>query len=250
PNTAPFISKLLIQQFVTSNPTPAYVRRIADVFSDVQGGGADRGNLAKVIRVILLDPEARGNNKTDPDYGHLKEPVLYATNFLRALDVRGATRTNPSDGVINGLTINLDQDVFNPPSVFNYYPMDYSIPNTSLAAPEFAIMTTGTALKRPNLINQFIFNATGTGIAVNAANGIPFGTSISWARYQATATTDPTGELLVDTLNRELLNGSMSPLFRTQMLNAVQAVASSNPSRRTQNALYLVLTSSQYQVQR
>jgi len=146
PNVAPFISKLLIQQLVTSNPTPAYVKRIADVFSDVQGGGVDRGNLGKVIRAILLDPEARGNNKTDPDYGHLKEPVIYATNFLRALNATAniappASCNGQSDGVINGITLNLDQDVFNPPSVFNYYPMDYSIPNTNLAAPEFAIMT-------------------------------------------------------------------------------------------------------------
>ena len=251
PNTAPFISKLLIQQLVTSNPTPAYVKRIADVFSDVSGGGFDRGNLGKVVRAILLDPEARGNNKTDPDFGHLKEPVVYTTNFLRTLDVRGAVRTNLSDGVINGLTSNIDQDVFNPPSVFNYYPMDYSIPNTNLAAPEFAIMTTGTALKRPNLINQFIYATNpGVGIAVNTVNGISLGTSISWARYLPMATTDPTGELLVETLNRELLNGSMSPAVRTQMLNAVQAVPSTNPAKRTQNALYLVLTSSQYQVQR
>jgi uncharacterized protein (DUF1800 family) len=251
PNTAPFISKLLIQQFVTSNPTPAYVRRIADVFDDIQGGGVERGNLARVVKAILLDPEARGNNKTDPDYGHLKEPVLYATNFLRALDVRSADRTKPSDGVINGLTSVLDQDVFNAPSVFNYYPLDYRIPNTNLSAPEFAIMTTGTALKRPNLINQFIYATNpGVGIPINVATGFPFGTSISWARYLPLATSDPTGVSLVDALNRELLNGSMSPAVKTEILNAVQAVPSTNALRRTQNALYLVLTSSQYQVQR
>jgi uncharacterized protein (DUF1800 family) len=251
PNVAPFISKLLIQQLVTSNPTPAYVRRVADVFSDDAGGGVDRGNLARVIRAILLDPEARGNNKTDPDYGHLKEPVIFTTNFLRALDARGQVRTNLSDGVINSVTSNLDQDVFNPPSVFNYYPMDYSIPNTNLAAPEFAIMTTGTALKRPNLINQFVFNANGVGLtANNFALATTTGTSISWARYQPLAVSDPTGALLVETLNRELLNGSMSADVRTQMMNAAQAVASTNPLKRTQTALYLLLTSSQYQVQR
>jgi uncharacterized protein (DUF1800 family) len=251
PNVAPFISKLLIQQLVTSNPTPAYVRRVADVFSDDAGGGVDRGNLARVIRAILLDPEARGNNKTDPDYGHLKEPVIFTTNFLRALDARGQVRTNLSDGVINSVTSNLDQDVFNPPSVFNYYPMDYSIPNTNLAAPEFAIMTTGTALKRPNLINQFVFNANGVGLtANNFALATTTGTSISWARYQPLAVSDPTGALMVETLNRELLNGSMSADVRTQMVNAVQAVPSTNPLKRTQTALYLLLTSSQYQVQR
>jgi hypothetical protein len=63
PNVAPFMSKLLIQQLVTSNPTPAYVKRIADVFSDVQGGGVGRGNLGKVVRAILLDPRLAATSK-------------------------------------------------------------------------------------------------------------------------------------------------------------------------------------------
>ena len=263
PNVAPFVSKLLIQQLVTSNPTPAYVRRIADVFSDEAGGGIDRGNLAKVVRAILLDPEARGNNKTDPDYGHLKEPVIYVTNVLRALNPTANTVGTPpascngqSDGVINGIpnlingvTLNLDQDVFNPPSVFNYYPMDYSIPNTNLAAPEFAIMTTGTALKRPNFINQFVYGTGIPGTGIVGAN-IPCGTKINFTRYQTLAASDPTGIALVDALNRELMNGSMSSEVRTQILNAVQATPAGNPLKRTQNAIYLIATSSQYQVQR
>lgn len=250
PNVAPFISKLLIQQFVSSNPTPAFVKRIADVFSDRQNGGIDRGNLAKVIRAILLDPEARGNNKTDPDYGHLKEPVLYTTGFLRALDAKSANRASLSDGVINGITLNLDQDVFNPPNVFNYYVFQNTLPSTNLYAPEFTIMTTGTALKRPNFINQFVFNATGTGIPVNNPNNIPLGTSISLARYQPLATADSTGVQLVDALNTELMHGAMSSAVRTQILNAVQAVSSANSLKRTQTAIYLVTTSPQYQVLR
>jgi hypothetical protein len=72
PNVGPFISKLLIQQLVTSNPTPAYVGRVAAKFND--NGSGVRGDLKAVVRAILLDPEARGNVKTDPDYGHLREP--------------------------------------------------------------------------------------------------------------------------------------------------------------------------------
>ena len=250
PNVAPFISKILIQQFVTSNPTPAYVRRIADVFSDTAGGGIDRGNLRRVIRAILLDPEARGNNKTDPDYGHLKEPVLYATNFLRSLDAKSADRLTLSDGVINGVTLNLDQDVFNPPTVFSYYLFEYNLPNTNLYAPEFNIMTTGTALKRPNLINQFVFHLTFRGISANPSNNIPLGTSISLARYQPRAAADLTGAQLVDTLNRELMHGAMSSAVRTQIMNAVQAVSSADSLRRTRTAVYLVTTAPQYQVLR
>jgi hypothetical protein len=104
-------------------------------------------------------------------------------------------------------------------------------------------------LKRPNFINQFVFNATGTGIPVNNPNNIPLGTSISLARYQPLAT-DSTGGQLVDTLNRELMHGAMSPAVRTQIMNAVQAVSSANTLKRTQTAVYLVTTAPQYQVLR
>ena len=262
PNVAPFVSKLLIQQLVTSNPTPAYIKRVADVFNDQPGGGIDRGNLARVIRAILLDPEARGNNKTDPDYGHLKEPVLFVTNVLRPFsptaNINAAANCNGlSDGVINGVTIALDQDVFNPPSVFNYYSLDYTLPNTNLFAPEFAILTTGTALKRPNFIHQMFGpgtnGATGITTVQNQTitqNQIPCGTRVNLTRYLTLAQSDLTGTLLVDTLNRELMHGAMSPVVRNEILTAVQAVASNNPLRRTQTAIYLITTSSQYQVLR
>jgi hypothetical protein len=162
-----------------------------------------------------------------------------------------------SDGVINGVTIALDQDVFNPPSVFNYYSLDYTLPNTNLFAPEFAILTTGTALKRPNFIHQMFGPGPGgaTGIIVipnqtTTQNQIPCGTRVNLTRYLSLAQSDLTGTLLVDTLNRELMHGAMSAAVRNEILTAVQAVASNNPLRRTQTAIYLITTSSQYQVLR
>jgi hypothetical protein len=262
PNVGPFVSKLLIQQLVTSNPTPAYVGRVAGVFNN--NGGGIRGDMKAVVRAILLDPEARGNVKTDPDYGHLREPVLYVTNFLRPFNP--AAQANPvvaencgglSDGMINNVTLTLDQDVYNPPSVFNYYPMDYVIPNTPLAGPEFGIFSTGTALKRPNFVHQMIGPGVGggTGITVvgNAAAGnyTPCGTRIDLARLQTLATSDPTGAALVDTLNREMMHGAMSPQMRSYILTAVQAVATSDAGlKRARTAVYLVATSPQFQVQR
>ncbi|MGB5014637.1 MAG: DUF1800 domain-containing protein [Pyrinomonadaceae bacterium] len=259
PNTAPFIGKLLIQQLVTSNPTPAYVGRVSAVFRN--NGQGVRGDLKAVIRAILLDPEARGNVKTDPNYGHLREPVLYLTSVLRPFNPTAnnnisvpASCNGLSDGAINTLTLPLDQDVWNPPTVFNYYPMEYTIPNTPLAGPEFQIFSTGTALKRPNAISQFApANSAATGgiLAVSgAASSIPCGTRIDLTRLQDLAAADTTGGTLVDTLNRELLNGSMNPAVRTQILNAVTAVTSTNTLKRARTALYLVTTSPQYQVQR
>lgn len=264
PNVAPFMSKLLIQQLVTSNPTPAYVGRVAAVFNN--NGRNDRGDLKAVIRAILLDPEARGNLKTDPDYGKLREPVLFVSSVLRPFNPMSQANTSTlvacngqSDGIINGSTLILDQDVFNPPTVFNYYPMDYVIPNTPLAGPEFGIFSTGTALKRPNFVNQFAPpNSTAAGgiatlniATMENANGfIPCGTRIDVTRLQTLAVNDLTGAQLVDTLNREMMHGSMSAAVRTQILNAVQAVSSALPLKRARTALYLVATSSQYQVQR
>jgi uncharacterized protein (DUF1800 family) len=259
PNTAPFISKLLIQQLVTSNPTPAYVGRVSAVFRN--NGQGTRGDLKAVIRAILLDPEARGNLKTDPNYGKLREPVLYVTNLLRPFNPTAnnnisvpASCNGLSDGAINTVTLPIDQDVWNPPTVFNYYPMDYIIPNTPLSGPEFQIFSTGTALKRPNVVNQFVpANSTGGG-GINAVSGaassFPCGTRIDMTRLQSLVAADTSGVSLVDTLNRELMNGSMNANVRTQILNAVQAVTSTNTLKRARTALYLVTTSPQYQVQR
>ncbi len=248
PNVGPFVGRLLIQQLVTSNPTPAYVRRVATAFND--NGNGVRGDMRAVVRAILTDPEARGNYKTDPDYGHLREPVLYVTNILRNLNPTSQLGApiacrDQSDGVINGTTQVLDQDVFNPPSVFNYYPLDYVLQNSTLAAPEFGIFSTGTALKRPNFVNTMVF---GGGISRTSMS--PCGTRIDLARWQSLAEADPTGALLVDTMNRELLHGTMSAQVRGHLLTAVQAVSGSDALKRARTALYLVTTSPQFQVQR
>lgn len=233
---------------MTSNPSPAYVGRVSAAFND--NGVGVRGDMKAVVRAVLSDPEARGNLKTDPDYGHLREPVLFVTGILRRFGPTSQPGSpvackNESDGVINGITSALDQDVFNPPSVFNYYQMDYVLQNTTLSAPEFGIFSTGTALKRPNFVNQMVFGA-----------GIPrdgnalCGTRIDLARWQQIAQSDPTGGLLVDTLSREYLAGAMSPAVRSQILTAVQAVSPTDSLKRARTAVYLTATAPQFQVLR
>lgn len=265
PNVGPFVGKILIQQLVTSNPTPAYVERVARTFNgEAPYGRGERGDMKAVIKAILLDPEARGNIKNDPDYGQLKEPVLYATKFLRPFNPTAQANANAncgglSDGVINPATAPLEQDAFNAPTVFNYYPFDYILPGTNLNAPEFGIFSTGTALKRPNFINQMTPPGSPGlpgGIPAinpnlpNLANHIPCGTRIDLTRLQTLSEADATGGQLVDTLNKELLHGLMSAVMRTEILNAVQQVGANNHVKRARTALYLVATSPQYQVQR
>ena len=248
PNVGPFVSRLLIQHMVTSDPTPAYVGRIAAVFNN--NGFSVRGDLKAVVKAILLDPEARGDVKTDPNYGKLREPVQLATNFLKAFNVRSADGLQPSDGVIatGSLFLNMGQNPFNAPTVFNYYAPDYIIPGTALNGPEFNIMTTSTSIARANYGNTMTFSR----IAAAPPN-IPLGTSIDLAEMEAIAASDLSGNLLVDALNRRMMHSTMSAGMKNAILTAVTAIPptpATNMLARARQAVYLVATSSQYQVQR
>ena len=129
PNVGPFIGKQLIQHLVNSNPSPAYVSRVAAAFNN--NGVGVRGDMKAVITAILLDPEARGNVKANPDYGHLREPALFIANLLRAFNAT-------SDGILNDQSRAMGQDLFNSPSVFNYYPHEYTVPGTDVQGPEYS----------------------------------------------------------------------------------------------------------------
>jgi uncharacterized protein (DUF1800 family) len=243
PNVAPFVGKLLIQHLVTSDPSPAYVGRVAAAFNN--NGAGVRGDMKAVIRAILLDPEARGNIKTDPAYGKLREPVQLMTNIYRQLGVTDAAGTGLSDGNINRFPSGLAQSTFNPPTVFNYFPPDYVVPGTALLGPEFAIFNTGTSVGRANLGNSLVY-----GVVNVAQPDTPNGTRLYLGELQAIAAADTTSNQLMDVLNQRFMHGRMSPQMRTRILTAVNAVAASDPLGRARAAVYLVVTSSQYQVQR
>ena len=253
PSLGPYVSKVLIQQMVTSDPTPAYVSRVAGVFNN--NGFGVRGDMKSVIRAILLDPEARGDAKTDPNFGKLREPVQFATNFLRSFGVRSADGLSQSDGYLlgRGEYTGMGQIPFQSPTVFNYYPPSYVIPGTAMLGPEFALMTTGTAIQRTNFINRFTF--TPIPVAVAAPNA-PNGTSLDFSDLQALAAADTTGNSLVDELDRRMMHSTMSATMKSTILTAVTSVTVSNPPTATQTldrvrqAVYLVGTSSQWQVQR
>lgn len=251
PTLGPYVSKVLIQHLVTSDPTPAYVSRVAGVFNN--NGFGVRGDMRAVVKAILLDPEARGDVKTDPNYGKLREPWQYATNILRHFNVRSADGLGLSDGVFfqRGEYTGMNQIPYRSPTVFNYFPPDYVVPNSSLRGPEFALMTTGTTIARANFVNRFVF--TNPAVPISAptnAGGAPNGTSLDFSDLQALAAADTTGNQLVDELNRRMMHSTMSAQMKSTILTAVTAIASTDPAQRARQAVYLVATSSQYQVQR
>ena len=250
PNTGPFVCVQMIHQLVTSNPSPAYVGRCSAAFAN--NGSGVRGDMKAVITSILLDPEARGDVKTDPNYGHLREPVLLMTTLLRAFN---ATDTSKTDGVLvsnspSNFSNALGQNVFNPPTVFSYFPSDFNLPGTNLFGPEFGILDTSTSYARANFVNTLFLANGGNGIPVSAPNR-PQGTQINFASFQAMSTSP---QQLVDALNNRLMHGTMSSQMNASIVATVTAITNANATtqalQRTQTAIYLVGSSSQFQVER
>ena len=263
PNVGPFLSKQLIQHLVTSNPSPAYVERVARVFNNdcsglyPQGCANVRGNLKLVVQAILLDPEARGDLKTDPNYGKLREPAQYVTGFLRAFNAKSFDKLSTSDGVLGNrsstdFTGTLDQPIFQPPTVFSYYQPGYEVPGAKLLGPAFGILSTTTTLRRANDINTLVFTGVSSNTSPTAASpDRPRGTSIDIANLEALAG-NPAD--VVNALDALLLHGTMNAQMRSSIITALNAINDSNVTTRNQKrartAVYLVATSSQYDVER
>jgi uncharacterized protein (DUF1800 family) len=235
PNVGPFVGKQLIQHLVTSNPSPAYVARVAAVFAD--NGNGVRGDMSAVVRAILTDAEARGDAPAAGNFGHLREPALFITSGMRSLGAQ-------SDGVLlRDVVGTMGQPIYTAPSVFNFYPPSYLLPGTQTLAPEFGIDNAATALARANFINTLIMKG---GAAADATVTGSTGTSIdlsSWA-----ATSDP--NTLITQLNQVLMHGSLSSGAAAAIVTAVNAQGTGDPLAAVRTASYLILTSAQYQVER
>src|SRR5215212_4002669 len=263
PNVGPFLGKQLIQHLVTSNPSPAYVERVARVFNNdcnglySQGCTNTRGNLKFLVRAILLDPEARGDVKTASNYGKLREPAQYITGFLRAFNVKSFDKITTSDGVLGNrsttdFTGTLDQPIYQPATVFSYYQPHYEVPGAKILGPAFGILSTTTTLRRANDINTLIFSGVSTNTSPTAGSpDRPRGTSIDIANLEALAG-NPID--VVNALDALLLHGTMHPQMRSSIITAMNAINDANVATRNQKrartAVYLAATSSQYDIQR
>jgi uncharacterized protein (DUF1800 family) len=244
PNTPPFISRQLIQKLVTSSPTPGYVARVAAVFSD--NGKGVRGDLGAVVRAVLLDPEARGARKIDAEYGRLREPALYQTAMVRALDV-------VTDGVIPYERAALSgQVLFLPQSVFNYYPADHTLAGGDIPAPEFGLYGSNEFLNRLNYVVEVLYIADQS-FAQELWGPRPYVVNATGTRGPTLTAFLPDAadpERLVARIDRLFLHGAMRPDMRTSVVNALAKMPAANPKARVQMALRLVLSSVDYQVQK
>jgi hypothetical protein len=249
-NTAPFMSKQLIQHLVTSNPSPAYVQRVAAVWSSTFG------SLREVVKAILLDPEALApENLVSSSVGKLKEPVLAITSFLRRL---GAT----SDGVYlrgGSVATAMGQEVFRSETVFNYYSAEYMIPGTGLAGPPFNIFDATRYFARTNFFYNVTLGSTACDTALSVCGPAPDvtvvssrGTKIDYTALKALAA-DPMA--LVGAVDSLLLYGTMPKAQKLAIASAVGAIALSAPATqqqlldRARTAVYLTATSPKFQVE-
>jgi uncharacterized protein DUF1800 len=260
PNVGPFVGKQMIQHLVTSNPSPSYVERVARVFNNdcdalyPQGCTGVRGNMRAVVQAILLDPEARGDVKTDPNFGKLREPAQYINNVLRANSVKSFDKTTTSDGVLGSrssvdFTNTLDQGIFLPPTVFSYYQPGYEIPGLFKLGPAFGILSTSTTLRRANNVNTLVY--TGVNVTTAPNTDRPQGTSLDLTNLEAISATPGA---VADQLNALMLHGTMSTQMRNSLITAMSAINDADMAlrarKRARTAVYLVATSSQYDVQR
>lgn len=244
PNTPPLISRQLIQKTVTSAPSPAYVARIAAVFRD--NGKGQRGDLAAVTRAILLDDEARGARKSDARYGRLREPALFWTAMIRALDVA-------TDGYIpTAAGWESQQALFQAPTVFNYYPADFTLFGGTVPGPEFGIYTTAEVLNRANQVNNLLYNVDQPWSTAyfGAQPFVPNAVGTRSPPLTAFLTDASNADALVERLNKLFLHGSMRSEMRKTIVNAVNKIDNRESLRRVKMAINLVLVSVDYQVQK
>jgi len=232
PNLPPFVCQQLIEKLVTSNPSPAYVSRVAAAFTSGKYqsyGSGKRGDMQAVAAAILMDDEARrGDSPTTAvaTDGKLREPVVMMIGLARAFHAT-------TDGTgFTGYGGNMAQSLFNSGSVFNFFPPQSLIPGTTLNGPEFAIFNTASSLNRVNFINTMVYGKISN-------NTLDFTPVINAG----------TPSQMVDWLNNLFLHGTMSSQMNASITTALNAVTSTDTTNQAKTAIYLVTSSSQYQVQ-
>jgi uncharacterized protein (DUF1800 family) len=239
PNVGPFVCRQLIQHLVTSFPSPAYVSRVAAVFANDDSGV--RGDMKAVITAILNDPEARAAD-TEPtvDGGHLREPILYFTGILRALQF---TNVSPQGSyfIASSYTAPLGQTPYAAGSVFNFFPPGYVIPGTAINAPEFAQENTASAIARLNLADSIVRNhLTSFNIDMSA-------TSFLGQIASATGNAATDSANLVNTLNILFVHDQMP----AAMISAIvtNAALLTDIGQRVRVSTWLVIGSDFYQIE-
>lgn len=238
PNIGPFLCRQLIQRLVTSNPSPGYVYRVAQVFNN--NGGGVRGDLGAVVRAILLDYEARSTSLlSNQGFGKQKEPMVRYGQLLRTFKPTSANGTFS----INNLegSNSMGQNPLRPLTVFNFFLPHFVQPGplaqAGLVAPEFQITTESQVIAAMNTLSGIIYSG--------GLNGTATRISLNFSEQTAIA-----GNLnaLLDQLNLLMLSGQMSAGLRSAITDSMSTLA--DPSARVRRAVHLIITSPEWVIQK
>ncbi len=236
-SVGPFIVRNLIEHLVTSNPTPAYISRVAGIFND--NGSGVRGDLKAIVQAILMDTEAR--SAPSSGFGHLTEPVLFISRLLRAFNTTSATTDFVLSDSYLPSGLQMGQDLFRAGSVFNYYPPAYTIPVVGTNGPEFALQSTSTAFARINFVGEVVYKTMPT-----SANS-PTGTWLDFSSFTSGA---GLANPIAAELNALMLHGQMSQTLLNTINTQLAKMTGSTQLQKVQQAVYLVATSPEYFVEK
>ncbi|MCI4668745.1 MAG: DUF1800 domain-containing protein [Bacteroidia bacterium] len=260
PSTPPFISRLLIQRLVTSNPRPEYIERVANVF--VNNGKGVRGDLKAVVRAILTDNDARecGDRTENIHKAMLREPIVRYAHFMRATEV-----SNPDENLPAYINISsrfyyiTGQMAQLSPSVFNFFLPDYQpngiISDLGLVAPEFQIHNSNTSVGYLNEVDFWTFRQSmmpyydprelaeeGEDLPLEFDPELGFPAFIDLESFLEVASQGD--EALMNRVDLLFTHGELSSPARSIILNAIQQIQ--DPESKVYMALYLIMISPDY----
>jgi len=239
PNVGPFISIRLIQRLVTSNPSPGYVRRVAEVFNN--NGSGVRGDLGAVVKGILLDDEAHPSMAMEID-GKVKEPLLRLTQLWKAYNATSNSGRFP----LNAAYILFGQGPLQSPSVFNFFSPFYTPPgeirDSSLVAPELEI---ATEYQNTLFTNYMFFQVFG----LNHTNGDLEDDDV-YINFQEEMNVAGDINALIDMVANKLLGGQISDTLRQEITGMVERIPETDTVIRAAETIYFVVTSPEYAYQR
>jgi uncharacterized protein (DUF1800 family) len=240
PNLPPFFGRQLIQRLVSSNPSPAYISRVAAAF--ISGNGGLRGDMKSVISAVLTDPEAQTPiTGLSNSAGKLREPVIRLAQWARTFKAVSASgkwavgdTTNPS--------LKLGQSPLRSPTVFNFFSPGFVPPNNvlgnpALVAPELQITTEATVIGYANFLQTVI-------------NGQLADLTPDYSIETAMAS-NPAN--LFNRLNTLLAGGQLSSATATLIQNAINTIpitSTNGALNRVKAAIMMIMCAPEYIVQK
>ncbi|HPG95361.1 MAG TPA: DUF1800 family protein, partial [Dokdonella sp.] len=244
PNVAPFVSRQLIQRFVSSSPSPAYIQRVAEKFED--NGYGERGDLGAVIMQVLLDPEAR--SAPTANSGKPREPLLKLTAMWRAWDAQMPAADSYAN-IAMGMTSptgTFGQRPLGADTVFNFFEPDYQQPGiiavAGLFSPEFQTLNESTLTSSSNSYYTYSWNSyVGMSSPPNNRPLLNLAPLVGLASNPAA---------MVDEINKRMLYGSMSSGMRATLLNMLTFMDGATAIDKARTLVYVTALSPEYAVQR